>query len=160
MNTNDLAIRPDIHTDAEQFIIKQTPAGQAVLRRSTQDTDKSVDVQSETDGCRYVCRVYNFTANTMHYIFEMDVRDINGKWVRAYLLDNTDYCMAYVGDELETCFNVIVNEANEEHAYLEMYTHDKGVECDFRAWAEGRESKDDAEDGISREYDWNDDTRY
>lgn len=159
-NTNNLGIKPATRTPEETAIIQHTPSGQAVQPNSTMDTRKPVSFQSEVDGCRYVCRVYNFTANTMHYVFEMDVKDINGKLVRAYLLDNGEYCMAYVSDELADVFNVIVNEAEQEHAYLELYTYNKDVEFEFQAWAEGRESKDDVDCPEEPEYEWNDDTRY
>jgi len=154
-------------TAEETAIIKQTLAGQAVLPNSTMDTRKTVDVTSEIDGCRYVCRIYNWTENAMHYVFEMDVAiDASvpaafSHRKRIYLLDNGEYCMAYVGDDLATVFNVIVNEAKEDHAFLELYTDNHDVEAEFKEWAEGRENKDEAEgEECHYEEDRNDPTWY
>lgn len=139
-------ITPQVIDPAEKCILLQTPNGDHVNHNSLQDTLKPVSIQSEVDGCSYVCRIFEFYANTMHYIFKMSVKTIDGKRKDIYLLDDTSNTMAYAGDDLFNVFSAIANENGFEHSFMELYTDSSEVESDFRLWAEGKEEPEERPD--------------
>ena len=139
-------ITPEEIDKAERFIINQTPHADRVSSNSLHNTTKSVSVQSEVDNIHYVCRIFEFYANTMHYIFKMNVTTIYGHSKDVYLLDDPSNAMAYAGDELFNVFDAIANENGLDHSYMELYTDNIDVESDFRLWAEGKEEKEERPD--------------
>ena len=139
-------ITPEVIEPAERFIINQTPNVDHVKHNSLMDTSKPVGIHSEVDGCSYVCRIFEFYANTMHYIFKLNVKTIDGHRKDVYLLDDPSNAMAYAGDDLFDVFSAIANENGLDRSFMELYTDSSEVEADFRLWAEGREEKDERPD--------------